>query len=125
MEHVVRFPGEGSPDLRLAMALLAEHGFPVQMRMVDGELTMPDEVPPVKWNEVRLGIPSGMVTLLRRGQELHVVTWGNADEAMQRAWNAVAWAVAKAGDGQILRGEGPQGPDAFRVSVPLPDILQK
>ena len=124
MEHVVRFPGEASPDLRRVLALLAEHNFPVQVRMVDGELTMPDEVPPDGWKEVRLGTPAGMVTLVRHGREVHVVTWGNADERMQRAWNAMAWAVAKAGSGQILRPEGLQNPDEFRASVPMPDVLR-
>jgi hypothetical protein len=94
------------------------------MRMADGELTMPDEVPPVGWKEVRLGTPFGMVTLVRRGRELLVVTWGNANDPMQRAWNAVAWAVAKAGDGQVLRSEGPQSPDDFRASVAVPDSLR-
>lgn len=124
LEHVVHFLNEGSPDLRRVMALLAEHGFPVQVRMADGELTMPDEVPPEGWKEVRLGTPSGMLTLVRRGRELFVVTWGNANDPMQRAWNAVAWAVAKAGSGQILRPEGLQNPEEFRASVPMPDGLR-
>jgi hypothetical protein len=93
--------------------------------MVDGELTMPDEVPPDGWKEVRLGTPSGMVTLVRRGPELHLVTWGNADDPMQRAWNAVAWAVAKAGGGQILRPEGLQNPDEFKAAVPMPQLLRE
>lgn len=125
IEHVVRFPAEGSLDLRRVMALLAEHGFLVQVRMLDGELTLPGEVLPIGWKEVRLGTPSGMVTLVRRDQDLLVVTWGNPDDPMLRAWNAVAWAVAKAGGGLIMCPEGPQGPDAFRVSVPFPDDLQQ
>src|SRR3972149_3167165 len=125
MEHVIRFSSGGSPDLRRVMTLLAQHDFPVQVRMVDGELTLPDEAPPERWKEVRLGTSSGMVSLVRRGGEIAVVTWGNADEAMQRAWNAVAWAAAKAGDGQILRPEGPQNPDDFRASVSFPEALRK
>ena len=124
MEHVVRFQDEGSLELRRVMGLLAEHNFPVQVRMVDGELTMPDEVPPEGWKEVRLGTPSGMLTLVRRGRELLVVTWGNANDPMQRAWNALAWAVAKAGGGQIFRPEGLQNPEEFRASVPMPDVLR-
>ncbi len=124
MEHVVRFPGEASLDLRRVMALLAEHSFPVQVRMADGELTMSDEVPPEGWKEVRLGTAPGMVTLLRRGRELLVITWGNADDPMQRAWNAVAWAVAMAGSGQILRPEGLQNPEEFRASMPMPNVLR-
>ncbi len=110
--------------MRRVMALLGERNFPVQVRMVDGELTMSDEVPPEGWKEVRLGTSSGMVTLMRQGREVRVVTWGNADDPMQRAWNAVTWAVAKAGDGQVLQSEGSQSPDDFRASVAVPDTLR-
>lgn len=125
MEHTIRFPGGTAPALGQVLAVLAEHNFPAQMRMVDGELALPDEAPPEEWKEVRLGTPAGMVTLARRGQEIAVVTWGNADEAMQRAWNAVAWAVATAGEGEIILSGGPKGPDDFRKSVAMPDLLKE
>ncbi len=124
-EHVVRFPEGRLPHLAKVVGVLAEHMFVAQVRMVDGELTMPDEVPPEKWREVRLATPSGMVTIVRRNQEFQIVTWGNADEAMQRDWNAVAWAAAKAGEGEILRPEGAQGPDEFRASAALPEALRR
>lgn len=107
------------------MALLAEHNFPVQVRMVDGELTLPDEVPPEGWTDVRLGTAAGMVTLVRRRNELAVVTWGNADDAMQRAWNAVTWAVATAAEGEIVGPGGSQSAEAFRASSALPNTLRK
>lgn len=125
MEYTIRFHGGTAPALARVLAVLAEHNFPAQMRMVDGELTLPDEAPPEQWKEVRLGTPAGMVTLARRGQDIAVVTWGNADEAMQRAWNAAAWAVAKAGRGEIILPGGPKGPDDFRKSVALPDVLKE
>ena len=118
-EYLLRFPGGKLPQLTRVMTLLAERGFPVQVRMVDGELILPTEMVPERWTEVRLGTPTGMVTLARRGEDLAVVTWGNADEAMQRAWNAVTWAVAKAGAGEILRPQGPQSPDDFLAEVGL------
>ncbi len=124
LEHIVRFSGGKLPELTRVMTLLNERGFPVQLRMVDGELTLPTEGPPERWTDVRLGTPTGMVTLMRRGQDLAVVTWGNADEAMQRGWNAVAWAVAKAGAGEILGPGGPQSPDEFYVAVGLADLLK-
>jgi hypothetical protein len=125
MEYTIRFHGGTAPPLARVLAVLAEHNFPAQMRMVDGELTLPDEAPPERWKEVRLGTSSGMVSLVRRGGEIAVVTWGNADEAMQRAWNAVAWAVAKAGTGEIILPGGPKGPDDFRKSVALPNVLRE
>jgi hypothetical protein len=122
MEHIIRFPCGKMPQLSQVMKVLADHKIVAQIRMVDGELTMPDEVPSEGWREVRLGTPSGMVTIARRDREFHVVTWGNADKAMQHAWNVVAWAAAKAGDGRILRPEAEQDPDEFRMTVDLPDV---
>ena len=125
MEYILRFPGGTLPHLAQVMTVLGERGFPVQIRMVDGELILPTEMVPERWTEVRLGTPAGMVTLARRGEDLAVVTWGNADEAMQRAWNAVTWAVAKAGAGEILRPQGPQNPDDFCVAVGLLNLLKR
>ncbi len=116
MEHVVRFPSGTTPALSDVIQVLAERHFPLQVRMVDGELTMPDELLPDRWTEVRLSSSTGMVTLVRRGQDLAVVTWGNADGATQRAWNAVAWAVAKAGEGEVIGPGGPQTPEDFSAS---------
>ena len=123
MEHVVQCADGMIPPLSRVMEVLADHQFQVQVRMVDGELTLPHEVPTDGWKDVRLGTAAGMVTLMRRGQELAVVTWGNADEAMQSAWNAVAWAVAKAGQGNVVCPGGSQGADEFRASVPMPAIM--
>lgn len=124
MEYSLRFSGQGVPPLHRILAVLAEHNFPVQVRMVDGELTLPGEALPESWGDVRLGTDAGMVTLVRRGQELVVVTLGNADKAMQRAWNAVAWAAAEAGQGKILRAAGLQGASEFRASVLMPEIMR-
>jgi hypothetical protein len=124
MEYTIQFSRAGVPTLPQILAVLAEQNFPVQVRMVDGELTLPHEVPPDGWKDVRLGTPSGMVTLVRRGEELAVVTWGNADEALRRAWNAVAWATAKAGEGWITGPGGQQSVEEFRSAVPMPEVLQ-
>lgn len=121
MEHVVRFPDGRLPDLTRIMTTLAEHRFPVQLRMVDGELTLPDETIPDGWRDVRLGTPAGMVTLARRGEALAVVIWGNADTSMQGAWNAVAWAAAAAGRGEIVGAGGVRGPEEFRSSAIMPE----
>lgn len=47
------------------------------LRMVDGQLSFPDEVPGDDWKEIRVGLPAGMVTLRRGAQSLKLVTWGN------------------------------------------------
>src|SRR5262249_21296248 len=65
---------------------LGQRGYPLTLRMIDGELAFPDEAPPPTWRELRVGTPQGMVTLRRGGDGLAVVTWGNADAALRQAW---------------------------------------
>src|SRR4051794_16420066 len=99
MDQTVTFAGSAPAWPRVA-SLLAERGYPVQMRMIDGELAFPDEMPAATWREIRLGTPQGMITLRRQrtgdSEALVLVTWGNADAEMRQAWNALAWACAAA-----------------------------
>ena len=80
----------GVPEWPRVAAWLSEHGSPVQMRMIDGQLAFPDEEPPTQWREIRIALPSGMVTIRRLESAVEVVTWGNADDAMKQAWDTVA-----------------------------------
>jgi hypothetical protein len=114
MEHVVDFGTTAFPAWASAAALMAERGFHVDVRMVDGELTFPDELPPESWREMRLGTPGGMITLRRNANAVSVVTWENADPAMRDAWHAVTWAFAKAGNGRVMHPDGPLSADDFR-----------
>jgi hypothetical protein len=120
MEQIVTFPQGQPPSWGAVAELLAAGGFPVQMRMIDGQLAFPDEAPPDDWRELRLGTPQGMVTLRREAGRIACVTWGNADPAMLQAWNALTWAVAKAGGGQVLSPSGPMAADDFRRGADLP-----
>jgi hypothetical protein len=100
--------------------LLARRNFPVQVRMIDGELALPDETPPEAWRELRVGTPQGMVTVRREKHEVVLVTWGNADAALLQAWNALTWAFAEAGSGQVLLAAGPVSAADFLAQTDLP-----
>jgi hypothetical protein len=116
--------GESAPPLWPALAeLLAGHGFPVQMRMIDGALAFPDEAPPEGWRELRLGTPGGMVTLRRESRAVALVTWGNADANLRQAWHALAWACAEVSGGRVVTPEGPVAAADFRKSAELPPVL--
>ena len=104
--------------------LLTRAGFPVQMRMIDGQLAFPDEQPTPSWAELRVGTPQGMVTVRREPDRVRLVTRGNADAAMLQAWDALAWAFAAAGNGLIEAPEGPQSPTDFRRQADLPSALR-
>jgi hypothetical protein len=98
MDQTVVFPGE-APAWPAVAKRLAEKGYPVQMRMIDGELAFPDEVPPEGWREIRVGAAGAMVTIRREPGRVVLVTWGNADESQRALWNAMAAAWAEAGGG--------------------------
>src|SRR5258708_38254654 len=96
MSQTVECPN-GVPSWPTVRERLAARGYSAQMRMIDGQLAFPDEEPPPDWRELRISTADGMVTVRREDAGVTVVTWGNADAAMQRAWNAVAAAFAEAG----------------------------
>jgi hypothetical protein len=124
MNQTVTFAERAVPPWTAVSDLLARRGFPVQVRMIDGELAFPDEAPPASWRELRVGTPHGMVTLRREKQGIVFVTWGNADAPMRQAWNALAWACAEAGGGQSLSSSGPQSAAEFFQTAELPAVLK-
>jgi hypothetical protein len=101
MDQKVTFPPDRAPTWQRLRDLLAARGLPLQLRMIDGELAFPDEEPAATWQELRVGTAQGMVTLRREPDGVRLVTWGNADDAMRRVWNAVTWAIAVLSEGTI------------------------
>jgi hypothetical protein len=124
MEQTVNFPTGRPPSWSAARDLLASYGFPVQVRMIDGELAFPDEEPPENWQELRLGTPEGKVVTVRREPDrLVLVVWGNADAQLVHAWNALAWAFAETGSGQVQTVDGSYTAVEYRRQVDLPAAL--
>jgi hypothetical protein len=124
LEQTVTFAGETLPPWNEISDLLARRGFPVQVRMIDNELAFPDELPPETWRELRLGTPQGMVTLRREDRQVVVVTWGNADAGLLRAWNALAWALAEATGGCIQSPSGSLHAADFLRTADLPSGIK-
>jgi hypothetical protein len=124
VDQTVMFSGETLPAWPAVAALLARKGWPVQMRMIEGELAFPDEEPPQTWREIRVGREGGMVTIRRQADRVVLVTWGNADRGQRELWNALAWAWAEAGGGVVQTEEGPQDATAFATKAELPEALR-
>lgn len=124
MEQCVSFAGRTIPAYPAVRDLLARHGFPAQMGMIDGQLAFPDELPGDDWRELRLRTPQGMVTVRRDGERLSFVTWGNADAAMLQAWNAIVWAFAEAGGGHVETPDGALDAATYRSRADLPAGLR-
>src|SRR5438067_12815516 len=124
MEQTVTFALGGLPTFEAVSSLLAARGFPLQLRMIDAELAFPDEKPSEGWRELRVGTPQGMITLRREADRLSLVTWGNADRGLTQAWNALVWACAHQGGGQVLTERGPVSADEYRQTADLPEMLR-
>ncbi len=124
-ERVVTFAGGSVPPWPRVAELLSRSRFPVQMRMIDCQLAFPDEEPPESWAELRVGTAQGMVTVRREADRVRLVTWGNADAAMQQAWNVLAWAFAEAGGGRVESAEGGQSAVEFRRGADLPAVFRE
>jgi hypothetical protein len=124
IEHVVTFASGAAPSWSSVSELLAGRGFPAQLRMIDGQLAFPDESPADDWRELRVGTALGMVTIRREPERVTVVTWGNADAALLRAWNALAWAFAVTGQGKVVTPAGELSAAAFQAQADLPPGLQ-
>ena len=85
MERVINFAA-GPPTWEAIQREASAAGLPISLRMIDGLPAFPDEVPAPDWRELRVGAPSGMMTLRRHPDRLEVVVWGNADEKLRHEW---------------------------------------
>jgi hypothetical protein len=124
MEQAVSFTGKTIPAYSVVRDFLGQRGFPLQMGMIDGQPAFPDELPDESWRELRLRTPYGMVTVRREAERLVFVTWGNADAAMLQAWNALVWAFAEVGGGQVETPEGPVEALTYHHRAELPAELR-
>jgi hypothetical protein len=100
MERVVTFPG-AEPTWPAVRDRIAAAGGTVQMRMIDNLPAFPDEQPEPGWQELRVSLGGGMLTVRREPARWRVVVWGNADEALRRDQELLARAAAEAGAGAV------------------------
>ncbi len=121
MDRSVSFSSRAVPPWEGVQQLLSQAGYLVQMRMIDGQLAFPDELPAESWTELRIGTPQGMVTVRREAARVRLVIWGNADAALLQAWNALTWGFAEAGEGLV---DGTQSAADFRRQADLPPTLR-
>ncbi len=125
IEQSVSFANNALPSWVALKGFLDLHCYPIQLRMIDGELAFPNEVPPDAWRELRVATPAGMVTMRRDSDRIVLVTWGNAEPALLQAWNGVVWAAAELGDGRIESPNGAVTAADFRRAADLPAVLRR
>ena len=83
------------PALDMVLGRLRAAGLPSTVVMIDGALCAPQSPVPPAWRDLRLRTPAGVVTLARRLTGVAVVTFGNADAALQAAQQAIVRALAE------------------------------
>ncbi len=121
LTQVVQFPTSPTPSWPAVRDLLAAKKFSLQVRMIDGELAFPDEEPGEQWRELRLATQEGQpLTVKREGDRAELIVWGNADPTLIRAWNALTWAFAEAGQGMIHTQSGEQPSSQYLNHAELP-----
>jgi hypothetical protein len=123
LEQTVKFP-DTVPPWRDVRELLTRRGFPIQVRMIDGELAFPDEIPAEPWRELRVSSDAGMVTVRREQNRVALITWGNIDAPLLRLRNALAWAFAEVGNGRTQTDQGDLAAIDFLRSADLPPELR-
>jgi hypothetical protein len=121
MDQKVVFPPQDIPAWTQFADTLAQHKCPVQLRMIDGELALPLETPPHDWKELRVGTAAGMVTLRRDANGVTLVVWGNADDKLTQAWNALTWALGHLTGGGIHVATASFSAADFAEKADLPD----
>jgi hypothetical protein len=92
MELVV--PRGASQSLTVILEALAAAGIAVTVIMIDGGLQAPGGPLPPAWRDVRLRAAEGTVTLARRGADVAVVVFGNADPGLRALQARIAAALA-------------------------------
>lgn len=98
VERVVRFASGAVPDWPSVAARLTALGDPPVVRMIDGLPAFPDEQPPAEWQEIRLGLSGGMVTVRRTADGVRCVIWGTDDQTLSRSLESCCQAWAESGD---------------------------
>ena len=101
LDQRITFPATQAPSWPNIKQRLADRGIACELRMIDGELSFPDETPPEDWRELRLGTPGGMITLRRESDGVRLVIWGNAESGLLAARDAIADVIVHLTNGTV------------------------
>jgi hypothetical protein len=93
MGMTIQVPGRGTPSLSQLLEKLAQANLPSSIIMIDNQLVSPKVPPPTTWRDVRLKTPAGTVSLKLEPAGVSVTVFGNADEKLVAAQQAIADAL--------------------------------
>ena len=101
LDRAIHFAKERAPAWPALVERMAARGLVVQLRMIDGELCFPDEMPGDAWQELRLSTPRGMMTLRREPEGIRLVIWSNADAGLLQDRDNMAAALIELTQGSL------------------------
>jgi hypothetical protein len=101
MDCRIVFAQERTPAWPTIAERLAARGLDVQVRMIDGDLCLPEETPPETWQDLRLGTAHGMVTLRREPEGMRLMIWGNAPAELLQERDHIASAIVELTKGSV------------------------
>lgn len=74
-----------------------------RLMMIDNLPAFPDETPADDWQDVRLSLTGGMLTLRKLSPgRIVCIRWGNEDPALSKSWESLARAVAEVTGGEMV-----------------------
>lgn len=94
IERTIYQPQQPFDWLKLVQRLKDEGEVPV-LRMLDGMPAFPDEIPNDDWQELRIGLRGGMVTVRKLPDSFKLVTWGSPDADYQQSANRLYEAICE------------------------------
>lgn len=97
VERTVELPN-GIPNWPTVAAILKQGGETPIIRMIDGLPAFPDEQPEESWQELRVSLSGGMITMRRGTNLVKCVTWGTGDPALEQSCQQLVEAWTKAGE---------------------------
>jgi hypothetical protein len=90
LERLAPHPDRSLPEI---VAALAAAGVTAILVMIDNAFVVPGRPLPEAWRDARVKTPAGTVTLARRPDGIAVVVFGNADEPLRAAQDAILRAL--------------------------------
>lgn len=88
LSRTIPVPAGTTPTWPSIAAALTQAGETPAIRMIDNLPAFPGETPAENWQDVRVGLSGGMVTIRRTSNDLTCICWGTEDAKLKASFLA-------------------------------------
>lgn len=88
LSRTISVPAGTTPSWPSIAAALTQAGETPAIRMIDNLPAFPDETPADDWQDIRVGLAGGMVTIRRTASDLTCICWGTEDAKLKASFHA-------------------------------------